>query len=551
LEGGSGMAEKKPENAEKILESNRNLRYRVTAKGVLVGVAAGLVAVAYRFAMDWSLSMHTFIQNAADEHWWMIPLFFLFLLAMALVVIAIIKWEPYIAGSGIPQVEGELKGYFDMPWWKVIVGKLFGSLLCIIGGLSLGREGPSVQLGAMAGKGYSRLRGFNNLEERYLITCGASAGLSAAFNCPLSGVMFVLEEVHRDYSLTILFSALTSAVVADFISKLAFGMNPVFHIPVQSNLPLSSYWMVLLLGIFTGLTGALFNKSMEITQKAYDKLTILPARFRPVVPFLLAGALGFYLPQVLGDGHLMLSALSAGQLTFKMICVLFIVKFLFSMVCFTSTAPGGSLAPMMVLGAFVGGIYGHGLVLVSGMDPIYINNFLILAMAGYFAAIVRAPLTGIILACELTGSLDHLISLGMVVLVAEIISGLIHTDPLYDTLLEGLLKKQGRQPVKEEAEDAKTLVAMTVSEGAILDGSRVSEIYWPEGCLVVSLDRGGHEFIPHGETMFRAGDRITVISNYANLVVVKKDLNEMCSERSGSMYREYLKKREGNGQDGA
>ncbi len=535
--------QKRTNSAKKIIEHTHNQRYIMIIEGALVGVAAGLVAVAYRMAMDWSLSLHTFILNWADDYWWLVVVFFVLLFAMAMVVAALIKWEPYIAGSGIPQVEGELKGYFDMPWIRVIIGKLAASLLCIIGGLSLGREGPSVQLGAMAGKGYARMRDKDNLRERYLITCGASAGLSAAFNCPLSGVMFVLEEIHKDYSLTVLFSAMTSAVVADYISKMAFGMNPVFHIALTQNLPLSTYWMVLVLGVFTGITGALFNQSVAFTGKIYEKLNLIPSRFHPVIPFMVAGILGFVLPQVLGDGHVMLNALSGGQLGFKMICILFLVKFAYSMMCFGSGAPGGSLAPMLVIGAFVGGIYSNLLVMAAGLDPAFLGNFIILAMAGYFAAIVRAPLTAIVLACELTGTMNHMITVAMVVLIAEVTSGLMHTSPLYASLLQGLLKKQGRQPVTEEAEEAKTLVVVTVSEGSVMDGSPVSGILWPESSLVVSILRGGHEFIPHGQTILCAGDRLTVISDVAYLVDVKKDLTEMSGEEHGAALRERMEAR--------
>ena len=115
----------------------------------------------------------------------------------------------------------------------------------------------------MAGKGFSRTFRRDELEERYLVTCGASAGLSAAFNCPLSGVMFALETFYKDYSLNMLFSVMTAAVVADFVSKVFFGMNPVFRIPVRGTLGLSEVWLVLLLGIFCGLTGALFHQCLK------------------------------------------------------------------------------------------------------------------------------------------------------------------------------------------------------------------------------------------------------------------------------------------------
>lgn len=515
-----------------ILEKRQNLRYILVGEAALVGLAAGLVAVAYRFAMAWSFNLHAYILDAADDRTGLVFAFFGFLLVLALAVSVLMKWEPFITGSGIPQVEGELKGYFDMPWWRVIVGKLAGSLLCIIGGLSLGREGPSVQLGAMSGKGYSRVMGRGNMEERYLITCGASAGLAAAFNCPLAGVMFALEEVHKSYSVIILFSAMTAAVVADFVSKLFFGMSPVFHIPVTQALPLKDYWILLLFGIIIGLAGAFFNKSMAVTGKVYDRLTFIAPRFRPMIPFLVAGALGFVLPQVLGDGHLMLDALSAGEVGFQMVCLLLVVKFLFSMMSFGSGAPGGSLAPMLVIGAYIGGFCGQLAVIGLGMDPGLVNNFIILAMAGFFTAVVRAPLTAIVLASELTGSFSHMISLALVVIAAEITIQFMGSEPLYDALLKKILAKNAPEDIQEEeGSDEKTIIVRTVGSGSVLDGSAISEIPWPESSLVVGIIREDHEFIPNGSTVVQARDRLTLIADADHFREVKGALIRLCEER--------------------
>lgn len=523
---------KKKDTAENLLESRKNLRYTLVAEGALVGLLAGLVAVAYRIAMGWSFSLHEFILNYANNGGvGLIFVYFFVLAALALIVGFLMKWEPYIVGSGIPQVEGELQGYFDMPWWRVLVGKLVSSLLCIIGGLSLGREGPSVQLGAMSGKGYCRIFGRSNLEERYLLICGASAGLSAAFNCPLAGVMFALEEVHKGYSVTVLFSAMTSAVVADFVSKLAFGMDPVFHIPVATPLPLSLYWVLLIFGVFVGAMGVLFNKSMDAAGKMYAKLGWLPSRFRPFIPFMTAGLLGFVLPDVLGDGHIMLNELSAGSVGFQMVCVLLVAKFLFSLMSSASGAPGGSLAPMLVIGAYIGGFFGYLVAGYLGLDTALINNFAILAMAGFFAAVVRAPLTAIVLATELTGSLDHMISLALVVVASELTARALGGEPLYDTLLHNQLRAQGTTPFSDEQNEDKTLVTMGVGGGSVLDGSSISEILWPESSLVVGIVRQGSEFIPHGDTVIEAGDRLTLLADLQYMGEVKAVLSSLCAEK--------------------
>ena len=167
-------------STENLIAHTRNMKYLLAMEGIFVGMIAGGIAIIYRLALNFSEKNMSFILSYAGEHHWAIAAWFAALIVMAVIVGRMVKWEPMISGSGIPQVEGELQGYFEEPWLKVIIGKLVGGILCIIGGLSLGREGPSVQLGAMGGKGFSRIFKRLNIEERYLMTCGASAGLAAA-----------------------------------------------------------------------------------------------------------------------------------------------------------------------------------------------------------------------------------------------------------------------------------------------------------------------------------------------------------------------------------
>ena len=181
--------------------------------------------------------------------------------------------------------------------------------MCILGGLSLGREGPSVQLGGMAGKGISRgLKRFR-LEEHFLITCGASAGLSAAFNAPLAGVMFALEEIHKNFSAMVLLSCMAASLVADYISSGLFGMEPVFTFQFAGMIPLRGYAYILILGVLCGVLGAVHNAGMLGAQTLYKKLDFLPQVCRIFIPFLIAGVLGFIMPELLGGGHHMVSML--------------------------------------------------------------------------------------------------------------------------------------------------------------------------------------------------------------------------------------------------
>ena len=415
-------------------------RYRLVAQGIVVGAAAGLVAVLFRYILQ---QAGVLLQEAVDfgaRHPWFIPVWFAVLLAAAKLVALLLRWEPLISGSGIPQVEGELEGELEQKWWRVLLAKLAGGLLCIGAGLSLGREGPSIQLGAMAGKGFARLTGKFTLrekeEERLLITCGAGAGLAAAFNAPLAGVLFVLEELHKRFCLEMLLATMASAITADWISRCVFGLAPVFSFPMAQELPLQQYWAVLLLGVVLGLLGVFYNACVSWVQALYDKIPWLFVRL--AIPFLLAGALVFLWADVLGSGHQLIG--KVGGTAWLVLLALFAVKFVFSMLSFGSGAPGGIFLPLLVLGALAGGLFCQGIQALGG--DLAVQNCVILGMAGAFAAIVRSPITGTILIGEMTGWVCPLPAVALVSLTAYLTADLLGAQPIYDQLLCRLLKKR-------------------------------------------------------------------------------------------------------------
>mgnify|MGYP000647611198 CR=1 FL=1 len=220
---------------------------------------------------DYQTDSFTLIDFTKGNYFYMFG-WFVLLAAMGFIVGKLVAWEGMCSGSGIPQVQGEMKGYLNQNWWRVLIAKITGGTLCILGGLSLGREGPSVQLGAMTGKGIAKITKAGATKERYMMTCGSGAGLAAAFNAPLSGVMFSLEEIQKNFNSSMLVCVISGCVASDFISKNVFGLSPVFDFHLEKSLPLTHYWMLILLGILLGLCGAFYNFMMLKGQDFYGKL---------------------------------------------------------------------------------------------------------------------------------------------------------------------------------------------------------------------------------------------------------------------------------------
>lgn len=497
-------------------------------EGLLVGAAAGLVVMFYRIALTFAAEWLNRIVAAIKGDLFKTAVWFVILLVMALIVGRLVKWESMISGSGIPQVEGEVLGKLKENWKRVLPAKFLGGFLCLLGGLSLGREGPSIQLGAMSGQGVSRILDRGKTEERYLMTCGASAGLAAAFHAPLAGMMFSLEEIHKGFSVSLLMSVMTASVTADYIASHIMGIDPVFQFELEHVLPQDYYWILVILGAVLGVMGALYNKVMLLAQDLYKKPEFLGVTGRIVIAFMAAGVMAVLFPCVLGSGGDLITDLTGGEFVLGTVILIFAVKFLFSAVSFGSGAPGGIFFPLLILGAFIGAAFAMTGVELFGLDPVYINNFVLLSMAGYFTAIVRAPITGIILLFEMSGSVSQMLSLAVVSVTAYITATLLKSEPIYESLLGRILDSGGKKKSEVRAGGQKVLSEFVIMGGSVLEDRTVMEINWPNNCLLVSLERDGKEMIPRGKTRLKAGDRLTVMTDERDAGYIHDKMENLC-----------------------
>lgn len=489
-----------------------SFKLKLVFEGIGVGIITGLLVVLYRYSLEKASDVLNDIYKIISTKLILVVPWIVALVLLGYIVGLMVKHEPMISGSGIPQVEGVLLRKLDMTWWKVILGKFIGGILSIGSGLSLGREGPSVQLGAAIGQGFSKIFKRVKIEEKYLITSGASAGLAAAFNAPLAGVMFALEEVHKNFSPLILLSALSAALSSDFVASEFFGLKPVFTLGKLAALPLSLYFYIIILGIFLGALGVVFNRTILKTQNIYAAQKWLPKEMRIIVPLLTSVIIGILLPQILGGGHELITSLIANKFSLIILLIFVLTKFLFTMISYGSGAPGGIFLPLLAIGALIGNIYGIIFVYFVHFDIIYINTFIILAMAGYFTAVVRAPITGTILITEMTGSFSYLLPLAIVSIVAYIVADILGSKPIYESLLERFLHNTGEETAIGNKKE-KAILEFAVCMGSVLDGKLIKEVKWPASCLLVAVKRGENEILPKGDTVIFPGDYLIVLTN--------------------------------------
>lgn len=509
--------------AKETIKRKEGFKYQLILEGVCVGFLTGVIVSLYRYMFLKIESMRELFIDAAGQKILVAVLGVGLLIFMLVVAAAVIKREPMAGGSGIPQVEGELKGKINANWIQVIIAKFAGSLLSIGSGLSLGSEGPSVQLGAMAGKGFSRINNRLRTEERLLLTCGAGAGLATAFGAPLAGVVFTLEEMHKNFSQEILLSTMASAITADCVASYIFGLRPVFNFAVSDGMPLSRIWMVILLGILMGLFGVFYNKTTFFVQDLFSGMN--PVISRLVIPFAMIMVLVFVMPEALGSGASLIEPAGSGTLGVKALILLLIVKYISSAVSFGSGHAGGTFLPLLVLGAISGGLFTEIISPLAGYNDSYIEYFVILGMAGYFSAIVRAPITGIILISEMTGTFSNLLSLSMVSLVAYMVADILKGRPLYEELTERMI---AGGKAKKPSRKNKILIESEVHYGSLMEGKPLSMIDLPMGCLVVSVQRDKQEIVPGGGTVLMAGDKLVLLCNEDLVMKAQRELDEKC-----------------------
>ena len=489
----------------------RNFRFKLFAESVLVGAVAGGVVVFFRYALENAEVLRNFLYQMAikDASWISICGWIGLSLLIAGILHALVAWEPMASGSGIPQVKGVLGSVMRMPWLRVLVAKLAGGVTAIGAGLSLGREGPSIQLGAVVGQGISRLWGRSRMEERYLLTSGASAGLAAAFNAPLAGVVFSLEELHKNFSPAVLVSAITASLTATVLSQYFYGENPVFTFTGVPVFPVSSFGVLLVLGVGMGILGAAFNKGLLVTGSLFERLLPVSVFSKALLPLAFAGAFALLLPEVLGGGNGLVNELTVTNFGFLYLLSLLAAKFFFTLISYGSGVPGGIFLPMLVIGALGGSLFSYGFVQFGLLDSFYSANIIIFSMAACFAAVVKSPITGSILIMEMSGAFHHMLPLVFVSVIAYLTADLLRVQPIYEVLLEKALLKQGKRKA-ENVQSLRSIVEVLVCVNSKLAGKQVKQISWPSSCLLFSIRRGESEIVPKGETRIEAGDYLYV-----------------------------------------
>jgi len=419
----------------------------------VVGTVAGLLGVAFEKAVNGVTAMRLSGLSIFSDYWILMwPLTFVVsgLLAMSGYYL-VRRFAPEAGGSGIPEIEGALEELRPVRWWRVIPVKFFGGIGTLSAGMVLGREGPTVQMGANVGKMMADIFRLRSAEARHsLLATGAAAGLSAAFNAPLAGILFILEEMRLQfrYSLISIKAVFIGVIMSSIVFRIFNGDTAVIEVGKLANTSLNTLWLFLVLGMVFGVVGVSFNALIFRTQDMFARIHGGNLRKILIIGGVLGGVcglIGLVQPEAAGGGFALIPLAAAGQYGLMMLLFIFFVRVVTTVLCFASGAPGGIFAPMLALGTLLGTAFGTAALVWFPEYDIQPATFAIAGMGALFAASVRAPLTGIVLVLEMTDNYQLILPMIITCLGATLLAQFLGGKPLYSTILTRTLQRQERE----------------------------------------------------------------------------------------------------------
>ena len=344
------------------------------------------------------------------------------------------RYFPYARGSGIPQTKFALfinDGYIR---FRTVVGKFFCCSASLASGIALGREGPSVQVGAGIASVIARKLGLNKDQVKALVPVGCSAALAAAFNTPIAAVLFSLEEIVGDMNAPVLGSVVLSSATSWMVLHLLLGDDPLFHAPSYHLVHPVEFAVYGVLGVVGGLGSVCFVKLLLAIRARFMRFPKWTTWFQPVAGGLGCGLLGYFVPGVLGVGYDIVDKVLHGDLVLQTIVLLAVLKLVATALAYGSGNAGGIFGPSLFIGAMIGGAVGS---VAHGLFPGYTAGpgaYALVGMGTAFAGIIRTPLTSVIMIFELTRDYSIIVPLMISNLIAFYISYKLQKDPIYEAL---------------------------------------------------------------------------------------------------------------------
>lgn len=497
-----------------------------------MGLFSGILVVLFKLGIS---VIFDFTQNFANAYSLSLRLILLPLIAGMGGLLAgwIVKYAPSAKGSGIPYVKMSLAGMVQPTNIKTVIIKFFSGVIGIGTGLSLGREGPSVQLGAGAGDFIGRLFGMKGSGKDNLIAAGAGAAIGATFNAPIAGAVFVVEELVNKFAPSLLFPVLTATVTASSFARYVLGNTPSFNAG-RISLEFSPQTLVacVILGTAAGLAGTLFSKVIYFNNSLFRKMSGIPSWVKPGLAGCVVGLVGVFLPYVLSSGNSSVDLLLQNKLSISVIGAVFLFKFFVTPLCFGSGAAGGIFLPMLMLGAFLGYLVAA-LCNLFGAD-ISCSSLALAGMGAFLAAVGRTPITAAVMVFEMTGGYTQILPIMLCVALADLIAERLGNKPIYSMLIvkdgskSGKAEKLSKMKIADymihdvDKLDCEMTVAQAIEKFKTL-GRRMFPVIDKNGKLAGTISKNEIEDFLYQENHLDA-QLYKVMNAYPDVININSDL---------------------------
>lgn len=474
---------------------------------IFVGLLTGLVAVPYHYFLFTLFDVRKAF-FAAHYPWYWHVLLFLSLWGILILVAQMVKRMPLIAGGGIPQTRAAINGRirYDHPF-KELIAKFLGGILAITAGLSLGREGPSVQIGSYIGTLVARWGHVLRGERKQLLAAGAGAGLSAAFAAPLSSSLLVIESIERFDAPKTAITTLLAGVVAGGVASWLFPVTP-YHLINAVIPPLTFGSQVELYLVFAALM-AIIAKIYSIIVPFFQRLVPslkLSIPVKTLCLLIVAYLISLTETNLTGGGEqfLMMQGLN-GTHHIQWLIFMMLIHFAFTVLCLSSNLPGGSFIPTLVTGGLLGQILGLWLVQRGVIGYENVSYMMLIGMVAFLVAVVRTPLTAIVLITEITGHFEvfypSIVVGGLTYYFTELLQIKPYNVLLYDRLF--------RSTPSKDQETERYHLYVEIMNGSYFDGKQVDTLTLPNHCVIRSIRRDRKTIASAGETLV-PGDQVEI-----------------------------------------
>jgi CIC family chloride channel protein len=400
------------------------------ALALVIGVLTGLAVVAFILVTE-RAGMRLYPPHAARWRRVAFPLG-----GSILIGYLLFRYFPFARGSGVPQTKAALYARDGRITLRTIIGKFLCTSVTLASGIPLGREGPSVQVGAGIASVLGRNLGLRPEKVKALIPVGAAAAIAAAFNTPMAAVLFALEEIVGDLHAPVLGSVVLASAAAWITLHLFLGNTPLFKAPAYQLVSPWEFAIYAALGIAGGFVSVAFTETLLHLRHRFLRLSQKTAWLQPAAGGVVVGIAGWFVPQVLGVGYAYVGDALNNNMALKLMLLLILLKFITVTTSYASGNAGGIFAPALFIGAMLGGSLG---TFAHHLFPAYTASpgaYALVGMGALFAGIIRAPMTSVVMIFEMTQDYAVIVPLMIANLVSLFIASRLQSTPIYEALAE-------------------------------------------------------------------------------------------------------------------